>query len=134
FETLTPVAEKGILMMNPPYDARITDNHIEGLYEMIGDRLKKAFAGYEAWIISANQEALKHLGLRPSRKIPLFNGALECRFIKLELYEGTRKFFRDQPPLPEQKETGPIPKTRQRKFPPGEEPRTLRKRKDHDKP
>ncbi|MBP9875086.1 MAG: hypothetical protein KBC60_13670, partial [Haliscomenobacter sp.] len=74
------------------------------------------------------------LGLRPSRKIPLFNGALECRFIKLELYEGTRKFFRDQPPLPEQKETGPIPNTRLRKFPPGEERRTLRKRKDHDKP
>ncbi|MBK8880306.1 MAG: class I SAM-dependent RNA methyltransferase [Haliscomenobacter sp.] len=134
FETLTPVAEKGILMMNLSYDVRITDNHIEGLYEMIGDRLKKAFPGYDAWIISANQEALKHLGLRPSRKIPLFNGALECRFIKLELYEGTRKFSRDRPLSPEQKEAGPIPKTRQRKFSPREDTRGFPKREDQDKP
>lgn len=134
FETLTPAAEKGILMMNPPYDARIEDNHIEGLYQMIGDRLKKAFQGYEAWIISANQEALKYLGLRPSKKIILFNGALECRFIKLELYEGTRKVSQDRPKFSEHKGSGPGLTPGQRKFPPRDDSRGFPKRKHRDKP
>lgn len=92
FETLVPPAEKGIIVMNPPYDARLEERNIEGLYQMIGDRLKQAFRGYTAWIISANMEAMKSLGLRTSRRIPLFNGPLECRFVQVELYEGTRKF------------------------------------------
>ncbi|MFM8450185.1 MAG: class I SAM-dependent RNA methyltransferase [Haliscomenobacter sp.] len=90
-ETLTPPAPNGIIVSNPPYDARITDINIEGLYTMIGDRLKKHFIGYEAWIISANQVALKHLGLRPSSRYTLYNGALECKFIKIELYEGSKR-------------------------------------------
>lgn len=91
FENLTPDTEKGFLMMNPPYDARLEERDIEGMYQMIGDRLKHAFKGYTAWIISANMEALKFLGLRPSRRITLFNGPLECKFIQIELYEGTKK-------------------------------------------
>ncbi len=92
FETLVPPAEQGIIVMNPPYDARMEERNIEGMYQMIGDRLKQAFRGYTAWIISANMDALKSLGLRTSRRIPLFNGPLECRFVQVELYEGTRKF------------------------------------------
>lgn len=97
FETLSPSTEKGIIIMNPPYDARLEERNIEGMYQMIGDRLKQAFRGYTAWIISANMDALKSLGLRTSRKIPLFNGPLECRFVQIELYEGTRKFREDEP-------------------------------------
>ena len=58
---------------------------------MIGDQLKQQFGGYEAWIISPNMEAFKHVGLRPSRKIVLFNGPLECKLQKYELYAGSKK-------------------------------------------
>ena len=77
--------------MNPPYDERIQDKNINDLYEMIGDRFKKAFTGYSAWIISSNMEALKHIGLRPSRRISLYNGALDCKFLKFEIYAGSKK-------------------------------------------
>ncbi len=91
FESLQPPAEKGILIMNPPYGERLEDKEINQFYEMIGERLKHIFTGYEAWIISSNNEALKHIGLRPSRRISLYNGALDCKFLKFELYAGSKK-------------------------------------------
>ena len=91
FERLEAPAEEGLIVMNPPYDERIGNEDIGSFYQMIGDRLKQAFSGYEAWVISSNYEAFKRFGLRPSRKIPLFNGSLECRFQKYELYSGSRK-------------------------------------------
>ncbi|MEN0003670.1 MAG: THUMP domain-containing protein [Bacteroidota bacterium] len=91
FEKLERPAERGFIIMNPPYDERLTLSVIEDLYKMIGDRLKQEFNGYEAWIISSNKEALKHVGLRPSSKRTLFNGKLECKFHKYELYAGTRR-------------------------------------------
>ena len=91
FERLIPPAAPGLLMTNPPYDERLKEADIEAFYKMIGDRLKQAFTDYEAWIISSNMEALKHLGLKPSKKLTLFNGALECKFQQYELYEGSRR-------------------------------------------
>lgn len=91
FERLEPPAEAGLIIMNPPYDERLSETNIGQLYRAIGDRLKQAFSGYEAWIISSNMGALKNVGLRPSRKVTLFNGPLECKFQKYELYEGSRK-------------------------------------------
>ncbi|MCB0560920.1 MAG: class I SAM-dependent RNA methyltransferase [Phaeodactylibacter sp.] len=91
FERLEPPAEDGLLVMNPPYDERLVKTDIEAFYQMIGDRLKQAFAGYEAWIISSNKEAMKKIGLRPSRKMTLFNGALECKYHQYQLYSGSRK-------------------------------------------
>ncbi|MCP3928142.1 MAG: class I SAM-dependent RNA methyltransferase [Bacteroidetes bacterium] len=91
FERLEPPVENGFMMMNPPYDVRLTDDNILDFYKMIGDRLKQHFNGYEAWILSGNLEAIKHIGLRPSRKISLYNGALECKFQKFELYAGSKK-------------------------------------------
>lgn len=91
FERLSPTGEKGILVINPPYELRLVTGDINGLYKMIGDQLKQQFGGYEAWIISPNMEALKHVGLRPSRKIVLFNGPLECKLQKYELYAGSKK-------------------------------------------
>lgn len=91
FEKLTPPEGEGILVMNPPYDERLENANINDLYTDIGNQLKRAFPGYEAWIISSNFEALKHIGLRPAKKIILFNGSLECKFQKYELYEGSKK-------------------------------------------
>lgn len=91
FEKLTPPEGKGIIIMNPPYDERLEEANINELYTNIGNQLKREFPGYEAWIISSNYQALKNIGLRPAKKIPLFNGSLECKFQKFELYQGSKK-------------------------------------------
>jgi len=81
----------GLLMMNPPYGERIeTSQDIFDFYKMLGDQMKNNFAGYNAWIITSNLEALKLVGLRPSSKYLIFNGALQCKFHGYELYKGTK--------------------------------------------
>ena len=90
-ERLEAPEEKGIIVTNPPYDERLQSEDINELYSMMGDRFKQQFTGYEAWMITSNYEASKRIGLRASKKIPLQNGALECRFLKFELYEGSKK-------------------------------------------
>lgn len=91
FEKFTPPDSGGVVMMNPPYGERLKKNDIEAFYERIGNHLKKNFAGYEAWIISSNKDATKRIGLKPSRRIPLINGALECNFLRFNLYKGSKK-------------------------------------------
>lgn len=91
FEKIENKFNVGTIIMNPPYDERIREKDIAELYKKIGDKLKQDFKGFEAWIFSANKEAIKHIGLRPSKKITLFNGALECKFMKFDLYEGSKK-------------------------------------------
>ncbi len=81
----------GVLISNPPYGERLQKDNIVEFYKEIGDLLKSEFAGFEAWIMSSNFEALKFIGLRPSRKIPLRNGALDCKLQKYELYSGSKK-------------------------------------------
>ena len=81
--------EKGMIITNPPYGERIKPDDIIRLYKDIGDTLKNHCAGYEAWIISSHFDALKFIGLKPGKKITLFNGPLECRFVKFELFEGS---------------------------------------------
>ena len=90
FEKLVPPESPGILIANPPYDERLKVEQTAEFYKSIGDRLKRQWAGWEAWMISSNMEAWKGFGLRPSRKITLFNGPLECHFQKFELYEGKK--------------------------------------------
>jgi putative N6-adenine-specific DNA methylase len=85
---------RGIVVINPPYGERMVKDNIEELYKMMGDTFKKNFSGYDCWILSSNMEAFKHVGLRPSRKIALFNGQLECRFMKYEMYQGTKKIHK----------------------------------------
>ncbi len=87
-------AGKGVVIINPPYGERMVKDNIEELYNMIGDTFKKKFAGYECWVLSSNMDAFKNVGLRPTRKIVLFNGQLECRFMKYEIYEGTKKIHK----------------------------------------
>lgn len=82
---------RGVVIMNPPYGERMVKDNIEELYKSIGDTFKKNFSGYDCWVLSSNIEAFKHVGLRPSRKITLFNGQLECKFMKYEMYQGTKR-------------------------------------------
>jgi putative N6-adenine-specific DNA methylase len=91
FEQLAPPAAGCLLVMNPPYGERIAHEDIQRLYKALGDTLKRQYAGSEAWILSANREAEKQIGLRPSRRIQVFNGPIECRFLKFELYRGSRR-------------------------------------------
>lgn len=79
------------IMMNPPYDERLPLEDDIAFYQSIGDTLKSNCEGSVAWIVSANIQALKRVGLRPSRKIMVFNGPLESRFHKFEMYAGSRK-------------------------------------------
>lgn len=78
------------MVFNPPYGERL-DIEMENFYGSIGSTLKHKYPGTHAWMISSNMEALKHIGLRPSRKIKLFNAKLEARFLKYEMYSGTKK-------------------------------------------
>jgi putative N6-adenine-specific DNA methylase len=91
FEDYTPKENSGTIITNPPYGGRITDEDLFVLYKNIGDSLKKKFQGWNAWILTANKEAAAKIGLKASRRIPLFNGPLECRLLKYELYGGTKR-------------------------------------------
>jgi putative N6-adenine-specific DNA methylase len=92
FDSIQPDEKKGILVFNPPYGKRLEEKgEIIDLYKGIGDVLKKNFIGFEAWIISSNFDAAKFIGLRPSARIPLYNGPIETKFIKFEMYEGSKK-------------------------------------------
>ncbi|MFW5819653.1 MAG: THUMP domain-containing class I SAM-dependent RNA methyltransferase [Bacteroidota bacterium] len=88
-----PVNEQGVLLMNPPYGERIKQDRINIFYEKIGNHLKKYYTGFDAWILSSNFEAIKKIGLKPSRKIDLLNGNLECKYLKFELFRGKRSDF-----------------------------------------
>jgi putative N6-adenine-specific DNA methylase len=91
FEEQIPPEDGGILIMNPPYGERIVPEDIIKLYQEVGNALKKNYNGYNAWIISSDFNALKFIGLKPTRKITLFNGPLECKLAKFEIYQGSKK-------------------------------------------
>lgn len=81
-----------LVMINPPYGERLKSNkEMEELYGAIGTALKHQFTGATAWIISSNAAAMKCIGLKPSRKLHLLNGELDCQFNKYELFQGKRK-------------------------------------------
>lgn len=90
-ERLDTVHEQGVLIMNPPYDERLTEKDIGAFYKMIGDRLKQQFPGFAAWIISGNKEGLLQIGLKAAEKHHLMNGGIECRYAKYELYSGSKE-------------------------------------------
>jgi len=91
FQDSHPEAENGTIITNPPYGERMQKEDLNGFYSMIGDVLKKKYSGYEAWLITSDFSALKSVGLKPSKKVTLYNGPLECRFVKYELYSGSKK-------------------------------------------
>ncbi|MBR6963158.1 MAG: methyltransferase [Prevotella sp.] len=96
FKDFTQPQEKAIMVTNPPYGERISTPDLLGTYRMIGERLKHAFQGNEAWVLSYREECFEAIGLKPSIKIPLFNGSLECEFRKYQMFEGRMREFRSE--------------------------------------
>ena len=85
----TEAPENGILITNPPYGERISADDMDALYASIGERLKNVFRGYHAWIIGYKPEYFDKIGLKPSVKFPVLNGALECEFREYVIFDGT---------------------------------------------
>lgn len=94
FHQFTRPEEKCIMVTNPPYGERISTPDLLGLYRTIGERLKHQFQDYDAWILSYREECFEQIGLKPSIKIPLYNGSLECEFRKYQIFSGKYKDMR----------------------------------------
>ncbi len=90
FETEKTVETHLHILFNPPYGERL-DIEMEEFYKNIGDTLKQHYAGTDAWLITSNLDALNHVGLRPSRKIKVFNSQLESKLVKYVMYAGSKK-------------------------------------------
>jgi len=87
FFNLTPPDSTGTLILNPPYGQRLGDEaDLKPFYRKIGDTLKQRYKGYTAYILVGNLPLSKEIGLKPSRRIVLYNGPLECRLLKYDLY------------------------------------------------
>ena len=97
----TPVPEgNGVVILNPEYGERMGQiNALEGVYGAIGDFFKKQCRGYRGYIFTGNRGLAKKVGLRTSRRIPFYNGAIECRLLEYEIYEGSHRRPKD-PPTP----------------------------------
>jgi len=91
-EQLVPEnTSKGVVVTNPPYGERLVKDEIEVFYKMMGDQFKNNFANYAVWLLSSNMSAIKNIGLHPDQKLTLYNGPLECKFLKYSIYQGSKK-------------------------------------------
>jgi putative N6-adenine-specific DNA methylase len=90
-DQLLPPQGGGVVIINPPYGERLEESDLVALYKNIGDAFKKNFKGYKAWVISSDIPVLKLVGLKPSRKLTVFNGPLECRFVCFDIFGGSMK-------------------------------------------
>lgn len=91
FDLQSKSSESGTIITNPPYGERLKEDNIIEFYKKIGDNLKQNFTNWDAWILSGNLTAIKHLGLRTSSKNNVVNGDLDCKFNKYEMYKGSKK-------------------------------------------
>lgn len=92
FAEQDPPEGKTLIVTNPPYGERIKVEDLNAMYEKLGDTFKQKYgAGCDVWLITSDFEAMKHIGLHPSAKIPVQNGSLDCRFLHFELYDGSKK-------------------------------------------
>ncbi len=89
-------AERALMIVNPPYGERLVSEKLLQVYKDLGARLKHAFQGNEAWVISSNYDCFDQIGLKASARIPLYNGDLDCEFHKYELFQGKFKGFREE--------------------------------------
>lgn len=83
--------EGGTVIINPPYDERLAVGNIKELYKSIGDCWKQQYKGFNCWMISSSPDGIKSVGLRPSKKIDVRNGSLDCKFLGYEVYAGSKK-------------------------------------------
>jgi putative N6-adenine-specific DNA methylase len=87
-----PQGPPGLIATNPPYGDHVGEGEdLAGLYRAFGDALKQRCPGWRAALLTGSPALAKTIGLRPKRRIPLFNGPMECRLLEFEMYEGTRK-------------------------------------------
>lgn len=93
FFELKKQGDSGTMIINPPYGERLDEEQVDFLYQRIGDHLKQHFSGHSAWIISSNIPALKKIGLKPSKRLDLLNGPLQCKFVRIDLFRGSRIDF-----------------------------------------
>jgi putative N6-adenine-specific DNA methylase len=98
FNQLKPPFPGGFIITNPPYGERLAVDDLVAFYQSLGNTFKNSFAGYTAWILGSDPESLKFVGLRPSRRIKVMNGPLECRFVRFDLYEGSKRELKDTLP------------------------------------
>lgn len=94
FEKFKLEGEEGVLITNPPYGLRIEPADIMDMYQRMGDVMKQKFHGWTCWIFTGNLDAAKHIGLRATRKIHLYNGPIECRLLRFQIYSGTKKIHK----------------------------------------
>lgn len=87
---------RALMIVNPPYGERLTSDKLLQTYKELGERLKHAFQGNEAWVISSSYDCFDQIGLKASARIPLYNGDLDCEFRKYEMFQGKYKGFRDE--------------------------------------
>lgn len=90
-----PKKNKGVVITNPPYGQRLKKTEINNFYKTLGDLFKNEYSGYTIWMLSSNFDAIKNIGLKPSVKLTLFNGPLECKFLKFDIYEGSKKLSKN---------------------------------------
>ncbi len=96
FFTFRPPYEKGWVILNPPYGKRMSHIDIRELHQNIGEALKHRFTGFKAGVISAETEAMRHIGLKPSRKTIVYNGPMQCTYNIYDMFPGKRhKLFED---------------------------------------
>jgi putative N6-adenine-specific DNA methylase len=93
FQQLEVPSEKCIMVTNPPYGERITSNNIFELYSSFGRLIKHKFTGSSIWVISSHEECVDKIGLKPSERIRLLNGALDCWYCKYDIFAGKRNDF-----------------------------------------
>ena len=87
FARISPPCDRGIILCNPPYGKRIGDaNNLASFYKQLGDIFKQRFTGWTAYILTGNKELAKKVGLKASRRFPVYNGSLACTLLKYELY------------------------------------------------
>ncbi len=96
FQDVKAPEEKGILISNPPYGIRMGEE-IEEMYEEFGSWMKREMKGFDCWVLSSSDEGFKSIGLKPDKKIKVFNGELECSFRKYSIYDGTKKLHKLNP-------------------------------------
>lgn len=89
FDKLKPPRGPGVLIVNPPYGERLHAGSMDTFYRMMGNTIKHAYKGYAVWVFAAKSDALKHIGLRPTKRIDLLNGPIECKFQRFEVYQGS---------------------------------------------
>ena len=91
-----PHENRAVMVVNPPYGERLVSENLLATYKTLGERLKHAFQGNEAWVICSNYDCFDQIGLKASARIPLYNGDLDCEFRKFELFQGKYSGFRDE--------------------------------------